>query len=181
MVVQDPIMSFLTLIVSPPALLMMRKLIRRIYVDRDHQFHGGTRILETLQETVQGIPTVKAFTLEDAHAARGSTPMSRSSNTSSNKWARVGGRASPLMEALGGIRDRLRHDLWRLPGHPRPAQTPGSSSRSWPRSCSPMSRPSGWPGSTSSSIRGLVGVRILFEIIDSPPTEPNDDDKPALN
>ena len=26
----------------------------------------------------------------------------------------------------------------------------------------------------------LVGVRILFEIIDSPPTEPNDDDKPAL-
>ena len=27
---------------------------------------------------------------------------------------------------------------------------------------------------------GLVGVRILFEIIDSPPTEPNDDDKPAL-
>ena len=27
---------------------------------------------------------------------------------------------------------------------------------------------------------GLVGVRILFEIIDSPPTEPDDDDKPAL-
>ena len=27
---------------------------------------------------------------------------------------------------------------------------------------------------------GLVGVRILFEIIDSPPTEPIDDDKPAL-
>jgi ATP-binding cassette subfamily B protein len=27
---------------------------------------------------------------------------------------------------------------------------------------------------------GLVGVRILFEIIDSPPTEPNDDAKPAL-
>ena len=27
---------------------------------------------------------------------------------------------------------------------------------------------------------GLVGVRILFEIIDTPPTEPNDDDKPAL-
>ena len=26
---------------------------------------------------------------------------------------------------------------------------------------------------------GLVGVRILFEIVDSPPTEPNDDDKPA--
>jgi ATP-binding cassette subfamily B protein len=27
---------------------------------------------------------------------------------------------------------------------------------------------------------GLVGVRILFEIVDTPPTEPSDDDKPAL-
>ena len=27
---------------------------------------------------------------------------------------------------------------------------------------------------------GLVGVRILFEIVDTPPTEPNDDAKPAL-
>ena len=27
----------------------------------------------------------------------------------------------------------------------------------------------------------LVGVRVLFEIIDSPPTEPDDDDKPPLN
>jgi ATP-binding cassette, subfamily B, bacterial MsbA len=27
---------------------------------------------------------------------------------------------------------------------------------------------------------GLVGVRILYEIIDSPPSEPNDDQKPAL-
>ena len=27
---------------------------------------------------------------------------------------------------------------------------------------------------------GLVGVRILFEIVDHPPTEPNDDNKPAL-
>ena len=27
---------------------------------------------------------------------------------------------------------------------------------------------------------GLVGVRMLFEVIDHPPTEPPDDDKPAL-
>ena len=34
------------------------------------QFTGGTRISETMQETLQGIRIVKAFTLEDEMRAR---------------------------------------------------------------------------------------------------------------
>src|SRR4029077_3956946 len=65
MVVQDPLMSFFSFVVVPPAFFVLRKLIRRIYSIARSQFHGGTRILETLQETLQGIRIVKAFTLED--------------------------------------------------------------------------------------------------------------------
>src|SRR5436305_1261814 len=65
MIYQDPIMSFFSFIVAPPAFVVLRKMIRRIYTIARNQFHGGTRILQTMQETVQGIRTVKAFTLED--------------------------------------------------------------------------------------------------------------------
>ena len=67
---QDPIMSFFSFVVAPPAFFVLRKLIRRIYAIARNQFTGGTRILETMQETVQGIRIVKAFTLEDVMRAR---------------------------------------------------------------------------------------------------------------
>ena len=68
MVVQDPVLSFFSFVVAPPAFFVLRKLIRRIYSIARTQFHGGTRIIETLQETLQGIRIVKAFTLEDTMA-----------------------------------------------------------------------------------------------------------------
>ena len=56
MAVQDPVMSLFSVIVVPPAMLILRKMIRRIRVIAHHQFTGGTRILETLQETRAGHP-----------------------------------------------------------------------------------------------------------------------------
>ncbi len=55
MVLQDPVMSFFSFVVVPPAFLVLRKMIRRIYAIARSQFHGGTQIIETLQETLQGI------------------------------------------------------------------------------------------------------------------------------
>src|SRR4051812_17645433 len=95
---QDPVMSAITFFVAPPALIVLRKMIRRIYAIAKNQFHGGARILETLQETVQGIRIVKAYTMEDVMRARLEKNVSELENES-NKWARVAHRASPLMEA----------------------------------------------------------------------------------
>ena len=55
-----------------------------------------------MQETVQGIRIVKAYTLEDAMRER-STPTSPSSSANRTRWRGSRSRASPLMEALGGI------------------------------------------------------------------------------
>ena len=65
MVVRDPIMSLVSLLVAPAAMLVLRKLVRRINAIASSQFTGGAQILETMQETVQGIRIVKAFTLEE--------------------------------------------------------------------------------------------------------------------
>jgi ATP-binding cassette subfamily B protein len=178
MIVQDPVMSFFSFIVAPPAFIFLRKLIRRIYAIARNQFHGGTRILETMQETVQGIRVVKAYTLEDVMRRRLDADVAEFENES-NKFARVAHRASPLMEALGGfaIAGALIYGGFRVI---ETGATPGqffSFLAAFMLAYEPAKRLARLNIELNS---GLVGVRILFEIIDSPPTEPADDDKPEL-
>jgi ATP-binding cassette subfamily B protein len=102
MVLKDPLLSTATFIVFPPALFTLRKMIKRIRGIAKTQFTGGTRILETLQETLQGIRIVKAFTLEDVLRARFDANVA-AVEREANKMARVASRSSPLMEILGGF------------------------------------------------------------------------------
>ena len=178
MIVQDPIMSFFSFVVAPPAFVVLRKMIRRIYKIARNQFTGGTRILETMQETIQGIRIVKAFTLEDTMRQRLDANVAELENES-NKWARVAHRASPLMEALGGfaIAGALIYGGFRVI---ETGATPGqffSFLTAFMLAYEPAKRLARLNIELNS---GLVGVRVMFEVVDSPPTEPNDDDKPAL-
>ena len=178
MIVQDPIMSAFSFLVVPPALIVLRKLIRRIYHIAKAQFYGGTRILETMQETVQGVRIVKAFTLEDEMRARlekNITELERESN----KWARVAHRASPLMEGLGGfaIAGAMIYGGWRVI---ETGATPGqffSFLAAFMLAYEPAKRLARLNIDLNTA---LVGVRILFEIVDTPPTEPSDEGKPPL-
>src|SRR5258707_5037313 len=54
MVMQDPLMSLLGLLTVPPAMLVMRKLVKRIKGLAYNQFTGTADILETMQESLQG-------------------------------------------------------------------------------------------------------------------------------
>jgi ATP-binding cassette subfamily B protein len=178
MVYQDPVMSLVSFVVVPPAFYFLRKMIRRVHAIAKNQFSGGVRILETLQETVQGIRIVKAYTLENVMRARLDANVSELEQES-NKWARVANRASPLMEGLGGIAIALAlvYGGFRVI---QTGATPGqffSFLTAFMLAYEPAKRLARLNIELNS---GLVGVRILFEIIDSPPTEPNDDDRPAL-
>jgi ATP-binding cassette subfamily B protein len=178
MVVQDPFMSFISLVVAPPAFLVLRKLVRRIYGIARSQFQGGTRILETLQETLQGIRIVKAFTLEDIMRERFDRNVAAVEHEA-NKMARVSNRASPLMETLGGcaIAIAITYGGYRVI---ETGATPGqffSFIAAFLLAYEPAKRLARLNIELNS---GLVGVRILFEVLDSPPSEAADDDKPAL-
>jgi len=178
MVVQDPYMSFFAFVVAPPALLILRKLIRRIKGIAHSQFMGGTRIIETLQETLQGIRIVKAFTLEDTMRARFDRNVAAVEHEA-NKLARVANRSSPLMETLGGIAIALAitYGGYRVIAT---GSTPGeffSFIAAFLLAYEPAKRLARLNIELNS---GLVGVRILFEVLDSPPSEAADDDKPAL-
>jgi ATP-binding cassette, subfamily B, bacterial MsbA len=178
MVVQDPLMSFISFVVVPPAFLILRKLIRRIYSIARTQFHGGTRIIETLQETLQGIRIVKAFTLEDIMRERFDRNVA-AVESEANKMARVSYRAGPLMETLGGcaVAMAIIYGGYRVI---ETGATPGqffSFIAAFLLAYEPAKRLARLNIELNSA---LVGVRILFEVIDSPPSEPPDTNKPFL-
>ena len=178
MVVQDPYMSLFAFVVAPPALLVLRKLIRRVKGIAHSQFMGGTRIIETLQETLQGIRIVKAFTLEDTMRDRFDRNVAAVEHEA-NKLARVSGRSSPLMETLGGIAIAMAitYGGYRVIAT---GATPGeffSFIAAFLLAYEPAKRLARLNIELNS---GLIGVRILFGVLDSAPTEAPDDDKPAL-
>ena len=116
MVIQDPIMSIGGFIMAPPAFYFLRKLIRRVRGIARLQFTGGTRIIETLQEALQGMRMVKAFGLEDEMRRRLGKSVAEVQHES-NKMARV---LEPRQPDDGNAR-RLHggacHHLRRLPRH----------------------------------------------------------------
>jgi ATP-binding cassette, subfamily B, bacterial MsbA len=178
MVLQDPLMSFFSLVVAPPAFFVLRKLVRRIYTIARSQFHGNTRVIETLQETLQGIRIVKAFSLEDIMRERFDRNVALVEKEA-NKMARVSNRASPLMETLGGcaIAIALIYGGYRVL---ETGATPGqffSFITAFLLAYEPAKRLARLNMALNS---GLVGVRILFEVLDSPPSEAPDFNKPAL-
>jgi ATP-binding cassette subfamily B protein len=102
MVAQDPLMSALALIVTPAVVVGIRELGGRVKKVMLNEFYGFMIILESLQETVQGIRVVKAFALEPFMRARQGAAIA-SFERAANKLSTVGARSSPLTETLGGV------------------------------------------------------------------------------
>jgi len=178
MFVRDPKMALICFVVFPPAMLLLRKMIRRIRSIAKAQFHGGTRILETMQEMIQGIAVVKAFTLEEQMHARFDANV-REVERESNKMARVAARASPIMETLGGV----AVSIGVVYGGYRTivlGATPGeliSFITAFLLANQPAKRLARLNIELNSA---LVNVRALFDVLDAPATEPREDEKPAL-
>ena len=96
-----------------------------------------------------------------------------------NKMARVSNRSSPLMETLGGfaIAGGLMYGGYRVVAM---GATPGqffSFLTAFLLAYEPAKRLARLNIELNSN---LIGARKLLEIVDSPPSEPDDDDKPAL-
>jgi ATP-binding cassette subfamily B protein len=178
MVMQDPYMALFGFLVAPPAMLVLRKLVKRIKGLAHSQFHGTADIMETMQESLQGIRTVKAFTLEQTLRDRIDTSIA-AVERDSNKMARISNRSSPLMETLGGfaIAGGLMYGGYRVVAM---GATPGqffSFLTAFLLAYEPAKRLARLNIELNSS---LIGARKLLEIVDSPASEPDDADKPAL-
>jgi ATP-binding cassette subfamily B protein len=102
MVAQQPILSLIGIIVLPPAIISVRTVIRHVRDISRTEFDGSLRIVQTVQETMQGFRLVKILNLEDRMRERINDDVS-SIERAANKLARVSNQSSPMMEALGGV------------------------------------------------------------------------------
>jgi subfamily B ATP-binding cassette protein MsbA len=178
MVFQDPMLSFIGLIVVPPAMLVLRKLVKRIKGLAYNQFTGTADIMETMQESLQGIRTVKAFTLEETMQKRIDEDIAIVERNA-NKMARVANRSNPLMETLGGfaVAGCILYGGYRVVAL---NATPGqffTFLTAFLMATEPAKRLARLNIDLNSQ---LVGARMLLEVVDSPASEHSDDDKPAL-
>jgi subfamily B ATP-binding cassette protein MsbA len=178
MVFQDPLLSFIGLVVVPPAMLILRKLVKRIKGLAYNQFTGTADILETMQESLQGIRTVKAFTLEETMQRRIDENIAVVERNA-NKMARVANRSNPLMEMLGGfaVAGCLLYGGYSVVAL---GATPGqffSFMTAFLMATEPAKRLARLNIDLNSQ---LVGARMLLEVVDRPASEHADDDKPAL-
>lgn len=101
-VVQEPVMAFFCLVIMPIVIFFVRKLIRRARQIMQRNFTGMGKLMEHLQETLQGIRVVKSYNLEDRMRERMDETI-RDLEESQNKRARISSRTGPLMETLGGM------------------------------------------------------------------------------
>lgn len=178
MLTQDPYMALLGFAVAPPAMLVLRKLVKRIKGLAHNQFTGTADILETMQESLQGIRTVKAFTLEQTMRERIDASIAAVEHNA-NKMTRVSNRSSPLMETLGGfaVAGGLMYGGYSVVAM---GATPGqffSFLTAFLMAYEPAKRLARLNIELNSN---LIGARKLLEIVDSPSSEPLDDDRPAL-
>jgi ATP-binding cassette, subfamily B, bacterial MsbA len=178
MVVQDPVMSIAGFVIAPPALLILRRMVRRVRGIARTQFTGNTRIIATMQEALQGLRMIKAFCLEDEMRRRLATSVA-SVQHESNKMARVASRSAPMMEIFAGFTVSLAM----IYGGYRviyTGATPGqffSFLAAFLLAYDPAKRLARLNIDLNNA---LVGARILYEVIDAPVGEPDEEAKPPL-
>lgn len=178
MVIQDPLLSLVTMLVAPPAVIFLRGLVKQARALAYIQYRSSAAIIETVQEAVQGMRIVKAFNLENRMRQRVGNNIVAVQHAA-NQMSRTTNSTGPLMESLGGVAVAIVVAY----GGYRALTTgamPGeffSFVVAFLLAYEPAKRLTQMHLNLNNS---LVGVRVLFEVLDTPDTEPDEDDKPSL-
>jgi ATP-binding cassette, subfamily B, bacterial MsbA len=102
MVVQDPLLSLSSLVIGPPLLVAVAYVMRRVRVISRQAVEINSRLFGAIQETIQGMTIVKAFTMEQQIERKLDELVSIAENRA-NKIAAVSERTGPVAEVLAGF------------------------------------------------------------------------------
>ncbi|MBV2144178.1 ABC transporter ATP-binding protein/permease [Falsochrobactrum sp. TDYN1] len=98
----DPFMSAVVFLIGPPLVLSVAYISRRIRAVTRDLVHLNSHLLGAMQESVQGIAIVKAFTMEEQLRSKIDALIVQAEGRS-NKIARVSERTTPIAEILAGF------------------------------------------------------------------------------
>jgi ATP-binding cassette subfamily B protein len=168
MLAQDPAMSIGALLIGPPAILIVGRLIRRVRKLARQEFASVARIVAVMNEAVRGVKVVKAFGMEarmrDDLAAAVADVERRTVGI-----ARLSAMSSPLMETLGGLAIAGVILYAGVTVIERGGDAGGFFSflTAFLMAYEPAKRLAKLNVSIQANI---IGVRLLYELLDTPPT-----------
>jgi ATP-binding cassette subfamily B protein len=102
MILQDPLLSIVALLIMPPAVYGVSRLVKRVRKLVRSEFQSLSQIVTIVQETTLGIRIVKAFRLEAPLTLKMDSAI-ESVERRARKIANINARTGPMMETLGGI------------------------------------------------------------------------------
>ena len=102
MVSKDPVLSLIVFVVAPPLVLALRYVSRRLRSATRESVMLNSHVQGAMQETIQGIAIVKAFTMEKELGHKVESLISQAENRA-NRIARLTERTAPLTETFAGF------------------------------------------------------------------------------
>ena len=178
MIVQSPQMTLIVLVAGPIAGFGIAGLVRRIRGVARAQFTSLSRVISDMQETALGIRVVKAFNLEGAMRER----MDRSIDEvrqRADKIVRIQARSSPLMEVIAGFAIAMVV-LWAGYEIIYNDVKPGAL-MSFIAAIALAYEPAKRLAHMQIQLEaGLVGVRMMYELLDTPAGVAANPDGPDL-
>ncbi|WP_430762081.1 ABC transporter ATP-binding protein [Rhizobium sp. BR 315] len=102
MIFQDPVLSIAFFVIAPPLFLTLRYISKRLRSATREAIVLNSHVLGAMQETMQGISIVKAFTMENELEGKVNKLITSAENRQ-NRIARLSERNGPLMESVAGL------------------------------------------------------------------------------
>lgn len=178
MIAQDVAMGLATILVAPLAMFGLNRIMRRIrdLAAREQQSVAG--VIQSMQETVQGLRVVKSYVAEDAMRQRFEA-ASRDSLGRANGVVRIRAWTSPLMEGLGGglIAGFILYSGWQTLAAGKSAGEFIAFILAFLLAYEPTKR---LAKAHVLLQRDIVGVEKMYEFLDQPEPEPVFDPRPDL-
>ncbi|WP_269933251.1 ABC transporter ATP-binding protein [Aminobacter sp. HY435] len=169
MIYQDPMLSLIAFLIGPPLVFAVNYLVRRLRRLNREAILVNSRLFGSMQEAVQGIAIVKAFTMEGQLSKR-MGDLVTDVEARSNKIARVSERLSPISDMLAGfvIAAVIGYAGYRATVSAVPPGAVISFITALILAYDPARR----LARTQVGLEGaLVNTRMLYEILDTPPRQ----------
>lgn len=169
MIWQDALMTFGSLVVMPIAAFVISSYVKKVKKLSRKTVNVNARVMSTMVETAQGIPVVKAFTMESQLQGK-VDKLIGTAEKQANTIALVNARTKPLTETLGGvaIAGAIAFGGWRvisLDGNPGALLSFLTAAM---LAYDPARRLASFRVSFEKS---LVNARMLYELLDTPPRQ----------
>ncbi|KAA1185487.1 ABC transporter ATP-binding protein [Rhizobium tropici] len=102
MIFQDPVLSIAFVVIAPPLFFALRYISKRLRAATRDAIVLNSHVLGAMQETIQGVSIVKAFTMEE-ELERKINKLITAAEHRQNRIARLSERNGPLIETVAGF------------------------------------------------------------------------------